>query len=113
MSDFVQTMKDWRRMCENNRTDCMRFCPICANPTCGELAEADDEDILKAEDAIMAWAAEHPEPVYPSWYEWLSSMGIVPIEQPPEQAVLVTDIGLLKKIPAETAQKLGIEPKEG
>lgn len=39
-------------------------------------------------------------------------MGIVPIVLPLEQAALVTDIGLLKEIPAETAQKLGIEPKE-
>ena len=103
MAEFQEVMKQWRRMCEKNRIDCMRFCPICANPTCGELAEATDEDIRKAEDKVMAWAAEHQEPVYPTWAEYLMHI---------YQDVSYARI-LGETIPADTAQKLGIEPKEG
>lgn len=42
---------------------------------------------------------------------WLANMGVVPIELPPDQASFVADIGLLKKVPADKAQMLGIEPK--
>ena len=105
MAEFQEVMKQWRRMCEKNRIDCMRFCPICANPTCGELAEATDEDIRKAEDKVMAWAAEHPEPIYPTWYEYLSDY----------YRAAFGDMSVISKqpIPADIAQKLGLEPKEG
>lgn len=116
MSDFVQTMKDWRRMCDAYTTEdaarCCQGCPMDGRG-CGAIYEdgnADPEVIVRE---VQRWVAEHPEPVYPTWYAWLANMGIVPIELPPDQAVLVTDIGLLKKIPADIAQKLGIEPKEG
>lgn len=102
MAEFVQMMKDWRRMCAKNHTDCMRLCPICANPTCGELAEATDEDIRSAEVKIMAWAAEHPEPVYPTWAEYL-----IHVYQDVSYARILGET-----IPADIAQKLGIEPKK-
>ena len=115
MADFVQTMKDWKRMCnaigqEDEYTACDKCdlrlfgCPAIYEKEC------DSANWNHVERVVAKWAAEHPEPVYPSWYEWLSSISIVPNELPPEQAVMVTDIGLLKKIPAETAQRLGIEP---
>ena len=64
----------------------------------------------------MTWAAEHPEPVYPTWGDWLA-----------EQGVLVCDVSYPNKrywyainkqkieqpIPTDIAEKLGIEPKEG
>lgn len=113
MAEFKEVMKQWRRMCEKNRIDCMMFCPICANPTCGELAEATDEDIRKAEDKVMLWAAEHPEPVYPTWWEWLFSIGAVTRKVKPDVASELIETGLLDPIPADTAKRLGIEPKEG
>jgi hypothetical protein len=118
MSDFVQTMKDWRRMCmamEKLRPDdsCCG-CPL-EGYGCPAIYEEDSGhvDYADVERNVTAWAAEHPEPVYPTWYAWLANMGVVPAELPPDQAVMVTDIGLLKKIPADIAEKLGIEPKEG
>lgn len=113
MAEFVQMMKDWRRMCEKNHTDCMRLCPICANPTCCELAEATDEDIRSAEVKIMAWAAENPEPVYPNWSQWLVSIGVIPKEIENCQYRAIIELGLINPIHADIAEKLGIEPKEG
>lgn len=102
MAEFQQVMKQWRRMCDKNQTDCMRLCSICANPVCGELRNASNEDIHKAEDAIMAWAAEHPKPVYPTWYEFLTKRYHKAWEA----------VGC-DSIPADIAEKLWIEPREG
>jgi hypothetical protein len=61
-----------------------------------------------AEKVIAKWAAENPEPVYPTWVEWLAANKvIVPIEL--WDAFKVSS----QPIPADIAEKLGIEPKEG
>lgn len=113
MADFIQTMKDWRRMCKTIGAENCEGCKLHADGNDCVAVYEGEMDYAKVEKAVTDWAAENPNPVYPSWYGWLSSMGIVPIVVPLEYAVMVADIGLLKKIPAETAQKLGIEPKEG
>jgi hypothetical protein len=69
------------------------------------------------EAAVMRWAAEHPEPVYPTWGEWLVAQDIITeygrIECGGSGVCGVfTDKGG-QPIPADIAQKLGIEPKEG
>ena len=115
MAEFVQTIKDWGRMCLSDKScgDCpMMDADGRAHILCSEggiqIAVPEIQEAV-----IEKWAAEHPEPVYPTWYQWLANMNVVPIELPPEQAVVVTDIGLLKNIPADIADRLGIEPKEG
>lgn len=114
MAEFQKIAKHWKRMCKKYwRPTTCHGCPIAENARSYEACSDRDIDVAKMEELVTAWAAEHPEPVYPSWYAWLANMGIVPIELPPDQATFVTDIGLLKKIPADIAQKLGIEPKEG
>lgn len=73
-----------------------------------------DFDYDKMEQEALQWEADHPEPVYPTWGEWLESAHIV---NPDPDAVCSQH--LLKAwyydcyIPADIAQKLGIEPKEG
>ncbi len=117
MAEFAKVAHEWVRMCNafSDKAECKK-CPMVTNPMCGCMSDgngASEKEIAKAEADIMSWAAEHPEPVYPTWYAWLANMCVVPIELPPDQAIMVTDIGLLKKIPAYIAEKLGIEPKEG
>lgn len=116
MAEFQEVMRQWGRYCkgytEIHNDDC-DGCPLEINGSCNSYAKDNAQYAEQIEKHIMSWAAEHPEPVYPSWYAWLANMGVVPIELPPDQAVMVTDIGLLKKIPADIAEKLGIEPKEG
>ena len=116
MADFVQTMKDWRRMCKTFTTDddesCCEGCPIMAleidEHGCDAIFSewADKADWEKVEDVIETWAAEHPEPVYPAWRDWLRS------QYPMSGPYTMTDI-LESPIPADIAEKLGIEPKEG
>lgn len=108
MADFVQTMKDWRRMCKTYTTNddsCCEGCPVVDynEHGCGAIFEMDDStDWQRYEGAIAAWAAEHPEPVYPTWGEYLHTLHNEPSSRE-----------LSQPIPADIAGKLGIEPKEG
>ncbi len=113
MAEFVDVLRQFDRMCKANAGcfNCPLHNPDGVSDECSIGAFVNDPERIECE--VMKWAAEHPEPVYPTWYAWLANMCVVPIELPPDQAVMVTDIGLLKKIPADVAEKLGIEPKEG
>lgn len=116
--DFVQTMKDWRRMCKVYTTDddsCCYGCPVVDfhEHGCGAIFEMDDgTDWERYEGQIRKWAAEHPI-AYPTWWEWLASIGAVTRKVKPDVASELIETGLLDPISADIAQKLGIEPKEG
>jgi hypothetical protein len=68
----------------------------------------------------MSWAAEHPEPVYPTWVEWLKTEGVIPYMK--GLVVVRGDDGnfhdgrvnitekMLDHIPDDIAEKLGLEP---
>lgn len=113
MAEFQDVIKHWRRMCNsfgnkaaNSYKPCMEICPVGANPVCGELSISTQEDVVNFEAVIMKWAAEHPEPVYPTWAEWLTSIGVYP------KGWEIYQTPLKREIPADIAQKLGIELKE-
>lgn len=115
MSDFVQTMKDWRRMCETYSTDdddCCNGCPVLdyRDHGCSAIFEMDDVDWKKYENAIAKWAEEHPEQVYPTWEEWLITQGV--IKENPNGGVGWPMPKLFERISADIAQKLGLKPKE-
>ena len=129
MGDFVQTMKDWRRMCKhysdesmkNGQLSCADMCPLGTNTACGVIEDATDRDIEVMVKEVAKWAAEHPEPVYPNWIDWLMSESVIPTNY---MAANSTDSGVragmfyvtskaFEPIPANIAEKLRIEPKEG
>ena len=122
MSDFVQTMMDWRRMCKAYTTDdksCCYGCPVAdfREHGCGAIFEMEDStDWERYEGAIREWAAEHPEPVYPTWVEWLVNKGVL-LDYMPVPTLTVKawygGVNAQKPIPADIAQNLGLEPKEG
>lgn len=57
---------------------------------------------------------EYPEDaIYPTWWEWFVSIGAVTRKVKPDVASELIETGLLDPIPADTAKRLGIEPKEG
>ena len=108
MAEFRFVMRQRRRMCDAAG----RKCDGCAlqGMDCGIGALSSNPD--EYEDRILQWAAEHPEPVYPTWAEYLVGIGVIPHEIRLETADALMDTHLLKPIPADIAQKLGIEPKE-
>lgn len=101
MAKFATVMHEMKRMCETftNADEC-QHCPLVHSPVCGTPSDMMDGAIREAETAIMAWAAEHPEPQYPTLAEWLRSVGLA-------------NIRMIDPIPADIAEKLGIELKEG
>lgn len=105
MADFVQTMKDWRRMCiamkKERPNDACCGCRL-EGYGCAAIYEDNSHvDFADVEKNVVAWAAEHPEPVYPTWGEYLHTLHNEPSSRE-----------LSKPIPADIAQRLGIEPKE-
>lgn len=102
--DFKEGIRQWSRMCktyveigEKNREGCAFYCPLATNGICGELMEEDEEEIEKGVAIIEKWASENPEPVYPTWGEWLTEL---------YGATATLD----ERIPADIGKKLEIEP---
>ena len=116
VAEFTKVIHEWVRMCKtySDAGGCIK-CPMAINSICDYISDDNDENnrkiskakALKIEADIMTWAAEHPAPVYPTWADWFKQMEIVA----PTQKCFHD--WLLKPIPADIAQKLGIEPKEG
>lgn len=119
MADFVQTMNDWKRMCAS-----FNYCEECpmeyedewASVLCSEGGIASAKPEI-AERVIAKWAEEHLEPVYPTWGEWFVSRGMLP-EKWDDLTSAYMNVGCVptlihSHIPADIAEKLGIEPKEG
>lgn len=92
----------------DGRHGCVDMCPIGHNSACGDIEAATDRDIEDAAKAIEKWAEENPEPVYPTWGEWLCDIGELTGCGDAKEAMrrLFSDA-----IPAELAEKLEIEPK--
>lgn len=96
-----------------------------------EIKDSTDNELAIIEKRIQSWAAENPEPVYPTWGEWLEQQGIcfssithrnyvdgVSIPKVFEYQIegktaFMCGDKVNEPIPADMAQKLGIEPKEG
>lgn len=117
MSDFVKTMKDWRRMCAAYSTDdddCCKGCRLLdyRDHGCSAIFEMDVVDWKKYENAIAKWAAEHPEPVYPTWGEWLIKQGVLKAGTTTMHGITWQPVGdnLFEPIPANIAEKLDLKP---
>ena len=125
MAEFIEVMKQARRLCEEQQNmDCCVRCPMQGKEGCMVVADVENIDYVEAERKIMDWAAEHPEPVYPSWAEFQIEMfpnhkrGICPmafgVTCPNPSAVREKTCAECRNdhIPAKIAEKLGIRPKE-
>lgn len=109
MAEFQEVMRQWVRArkatkCRGEENDMLAVYP---------LEAYDDKLIAGIEERVMAWAAEHPEPVYPTWAEYLVSIGVLPEETSKDTLIKDLSKGMMKHVTADIAQKLGIEPKEG
>ena len=112
MAEYAWVMKQWQRMCGSMQGGIAKCdnCPL-LKVIC-QYKPDEKADFDEAEKIITVWAAENPELVYPTWVEYLVGIGVIPREIRLETADALMDTHLLKPIPADIAQKLGIEPKE-
>lgn len=120
MVEFQEVIKHFKRMCRyTNYSGLPNECPLyckghgCNIDHCRKLA-FDDK---KFQNVVMTWAETHPEPVYSTWGEWFVSIGFLP-DKWDGLTSAYTYVGcvpnlLHSPIPADIAQKLGVEPKEG
>lgn len=108
MAEWMEVMNQFNRMCWHYQREhkCPMECPMDGMniSQCRKIAFEWPDSV---EDTVMSWAEEHPEPVYPTWFEWLMEIGVVS----PERKYYHD--WLLKPIPADIAEKLGVKPKEG
>jgi len=132
MAEFQEVMRQWKRLCiEMGHRYGVN---ACANCPCSQDEDAICDAIYDTpkdtnwpfiEIAVVSWAADHPEPVYPTWAEWLNSMGFTKhdtgqfcVRMPNQYSYEVEEVDILnefayKPIHADIAQKLGIAPKKG
>lgn len=122
MAEFTEVMMQAHRMCAMQKRceECPgwdvkeSFCRI----SCVALS-----DFCVLEQNVLTWAAEHPEPVYPSWVEAWEQLipGAVDYlcpahfgEKYRNKQCSKTACRVCKRepMPAEIAEKLGIKPKE-
>lgn len=119
MAEYQEVMKQKQRMCRLY-TYCSKGCPLNDIDFCGKNSgEKIQADFAEVERRVMEWAAEHSEPVYPTWAEYLKTHGFpggisIPLDcelrgcPPIERFVWLAE----NHIPADIAEKLGVEPKE-
>lgn len=124
MAEFTEVMRQAKRMCAAHGGMCkIRNCPMVSGEACRFAADRDDIDYNEVERIIMAWAAEHPAPRYPTWREWY----ITTFPDVKRSFICPGDFGDVDKdvcdnchcdecvnrpIPADIAEKLGIMPIE-
>lgn len=131
MAEFAEVMRQANRICVRHEkcNDCPLAHQIDKFTNCDlNLTPCDftDETILQIEVKVNQWAAENPEPQYPTWREWQqanfpnNSSPIHPCAFIRRSDAHCTDyIGKNscydcsnQHIPAEIAERLGIKPKE-
>lgn len=126
MSEFTEIMRQAKRLCAAHDSTCStNNCPLDSGEACRLSVDLDGEDYNELERIIMDWAAEHPEPVYPSWAEgWRQIFPEADIRRALCPEVFGDkyrcdwcyddnddcDECLERPMPAEIAEKLGIKP---
>ena len=113
MAEFSELMRIKKRLCIKYKSSGCIECPLnySIGDLCGiiSISGYSDNKFMELEEALLSWAAEHPEPVYPTWFEYIWKFAF---KEP------VSDLDLViwmanNRIPADIAQKLGVEPKGG
>lgn len=125
MAEFVEVMEQINRMCDKYSEKECQGCPIdsiCIRFDPNLFAH---DDFKKVEDAVVQWAKKNPAKAYPTWEQWqkeqfpCGSNYILPcmfMSSYKTKALYShnCDIACVKcrkyPIPADIAEKLGIEP---
>lgn len=118
---FQEVMHHWKRMCDAmlelyGEASCDDDkCPLggFGCPAIYELDDKDDVDWDKRAEHIMNWAKENPEPVYPTWAEWLVQQKVLASVEPTHQGYISAYYGgenMHCQIPKQMAEALNIKP---
>lgn len=126
MAEFVEVMKQALRLCGCHLTINKDYCEGCLLATeyggcMFDLLEKVDPEII--ERRVVDWAAEHPEPVYPSWAEGWKQLFPDAAHTPCPEIYFGFKCDKDNEkycfackhyapMPAKIAEKLGIKPKE-
>lgn len=130
MASFVSTMHEWRRMCsaiqsENQKSPSGSWCSNCPiEQFCvidTEIKDSTDNVFRIIDERVQAWADKNKEPVYPTWIDWLRDVGVIPTQEEASHSMrdgvraasFYVTAKAFSQIPADIAQKLKLEPKEG
>lgn len=127
MAELVEVMQQARRMCDSyGICDDCQIAGSCVLHSLASDGNYTDEILEKFEQTVMQWAAEHPEPKYPTWREWQQ-------EHFRDGANMIRPCEFMSRadahcfdymdtygcrdcanqpIPADIAEKLGVKPKE-
>ena len=114
MAEFQEVMEWFNRMCWYYH--CNRECPMACPmngvniPQCRKIAF---EEPKETEKTIIAWAAEHPDPVYPTWRDWIETQYFQTRKSVDGGHEPLNTWMNNTHIPADIAEKLGLHPKEG
>lgn len=123
MAEFKNVHRNMVRMCDAIRAEDNGCAPCPLDGICAKFITLSEDAIATIERVVTQWAAEHPEPVYPSWEEGWKQLF-------PEAEISILcpkvfgdkyscdwchdvndcDVCLKRPIPAEVAEKLGIKP---
>ena len=113
MAEFQELIKQFNRMCwhYHQKCECPMACPM-DGVNISQCRKIAFEKPKATEQTVMGWAKSHKEPVYPTWREWLLSVGVI---SPGVAKDMWFDYNgrFNAPIPADIAQKLGLQPKEG
>lgn len=110
MAEWKDVIHQIVRICKRQEGDC-GTCVLSteACPNSLRFDTSDEAGFVCLEKTVMSWAAENPEPIYPRWIDWLADVGLI-INTADHYAFNFT--AAVDQIPADIAQKLGLEPKE-
>lgn len=108
---FEETMREWRRMCDTETAKGEASCGECPfedrDGMCGSIFDLDPTKFEEMAGLIKHWSDTHPKPQYPTWGEWFLRTCQVSITP---NGYNNWDKLLGSQIPAEIAEKLGVDP---
>ena len=123
MAEFTEVMRQAKRMCDATVSERCHECTLWRPETesCSLYGDDDGVDYADMERRVMTWAAEHPEPRYPTWREWQNKMfdgwefDINPCIFASHSRFNCKEVRTCwecanKPIPADIVEKLGIKP---
>lgn len=113
MAEFQEVMRQFDRMCKAH-VGCIN-CRLHHGDGYSDECSigAFIRNTAEIEQKVMSWAAEHPEPVYPTWEMYLADRMTADMQDgKTHNPQSVEEYMRRTRIPADIAQKLGIKPKE-